>query len=216
MTYDTLVEDIKYITTKGNEPSFLDKIPRIVTYAQYDLQRKLKILGAQNTVNGIIYPGVNVIQKPSYLVYTLTFSYNDPEHSNQKRILKKRTLEYVQRYQVSDEFVGYPKYYADLDEYNTFQIAPTPKALASPYTGFPFTLIYHSIIDPLNTTTQQNWLTMRVPDLLLNACLKHAFSELRNMDMSSYYDNLMEKGIAAIQTLDIIGKSDRSIQSKID
>jgi len=215
MTYNSLIQDIQYVTSKGGDPSFRAEIPNIILDAQYDLSARLKIVKIEQTVEDILLTGVSVIQKPSYWGYTVEFGIYQPQYSNLYRELQPRSLGYLRRFQNSDDHLGIPKFYADLDNSNTFQIAPIPISPGENYTGYPYTLVFHPELVPINENIQQNLLTMRFPQLLLNMSLMYAFQFLRNSEFRNQYNGYVEAGIHIAQQNDQIGKADRGIVTKI-
>lgn len=211
MTYDELIDSILYVTTKTNDPTFELQIPSIIHDAQYDAQARLNVLGAQTTAEGFIQPLTNTLVKPYNWFRTVSFEFVDPNNNDKVYFLMRRSYGYVRSVQDSNLTEGIPIMYANTKEFSEILFTPKPPALPLPYTGYPYTFRYHTLINPLNETIQQNWLTNLYPQLLENACLYWAFHKLRNMDLASYYKkNFLEDVQVALQT-EFLQKKDQTI-----
>lgn len=217
MTYDSLIEEIKYITTKGNEPSFVAQIPAIIDKGEREAQLRLNILQSEKTVNGIITPLSNLVLKPFDWLYTVSLTITNPDENNKVYNLKRRTYGYVRRIQENNDIYGIPEYYTNEAENQYFLLAPKAMELKSNLTGgfFSYTLRYHVIKDTLNEGNQQNWLTTTYPTLLLQCCLYYAFLTLRNKEMADYHFSKMQELVQVAAKTNIIGKTDENIHYRI-
>lgn len=213
MTYDSLIEEIKYITTKGNEPSFVSQIPAIIDKGEREAQLRLNILQSEKTVEGKIFPGQNTIIKPFDWLYTVSLGIVNPDENNKYYPLKRRVNGYVQRIQNNSSLIGIPEFYSNLAENELFLFAP----IAAPLTNnnwYSYTLRYHVIKDTLNQTNQQNWLTQTFPTLLLQCCLYYAFLTLRNQTLADYHFNKMIELVSVADKNNSIGRTDENINYK--
>jgi hypothetical protein len=214
MTYDELVEQIKFITTKGNEPNFVLQIPKIIRDACAEVQLRLNVLQAEKTVFGEIPPGANLIQKPFDWLYTVSLSITNPDENNKTYILKRRNYGYVRLIQNNDSIIGIPEFYSNEAEDQFFLFAP----IGAPLTNngvYSYTLRYHILISPLDSTNQQNWLTKTYPALLLQASYYYAFLALRNQTLADYhFEKMKDLANLALQT-NLLGKTDENINPKV-
>lgn len=214
MTYDELVEQIKFITTKGNEPNFVIQIPKIIRDACGEVQMRLNVLQAERTVFGDVTPGSNLIQKPFDWLYTVSLSITNPDENNKVYFLKRRVYGYVRLIQNNDSVVGIPEYYSNEAEGQFFLIAPTPAPLLNNGV-YRYTLKYHILVSALDSTNQQNWLTNTYPALLLQACYYYAFLALRNQTLADYHFEKMKDLVNIALQTDLIGKTDENINHKV-
>lgn len=214
MTYDSLIEEIKYITTKGNEPSFVTQIPAIIDKGEREAQLRLNILQSERTVNGFITPRSNTIIKPIDWLYTVSLTITNPDEDGKVYNLKRRVYGYVRRIQENNSLLGIPEFYSNEAENQMFIFAPAA-ALLTNNIPYSYTLRYHVIKETLNQTNQQNWLTQTYPTLLLQCCLYYAFLTLRNKEMADYHYNKMVELVEVATKNNLIGKTDENINSRV-
>lgn len=217
MTYNDLVEEIKYITTKGNEPSFVAQIPSIIDKGEREAQLRLNILQSEKTVEGIISPFTSLILKPFDWLYTVSLTIVNPDENYKVYNLKRRTYGYVRRIQENDDNFGIPEFYTNEAENQYFMFAPKAMLLKSNLNKeyFAYTLRYHVIKDTLNEGNQQNWLTTTYPTLLLQCCLYYAFLMLRNKEMADYHFSKMQELVQVASKTNMVGKTDENIHYRI-
>jgi hypothetical protein len=214
MTYDELKEQIKFITTKGNEPSFDAQLPTIIENGQRETQLRLNILQSQETVTGFIYPGTQEIIKPYNWLYTVAIDLTNPDENDKYYPMKRRVYGYVRRIQDNSTVAGIPEFYSNEDQDQKFLFAP----IAAPLTNasaYSYTLRYHVLVNPLNETNQQNWMTKTYSTILLQACLYYAFLFLRNMSVASFHLQQMTELVGVARKTDLLGKTDENINHKV-
>jgi hypothetical protein len=100
----------------------------------------------------------------------------------------KRSQDYVA--QVQAEFSqGVPKYYADYD-YSNWAFGPIPDD------DYTVEIIYYNLVQPLDSTNQQNLITQVAPQALLFGTLLQAQGYLKSPDKlqlwKGMYDNAMQ------------------------
>lgn len=210
MTYDDLADDLQKYTARSNDQAFIDRIPEFITFAQYHCSRVLNVLGSQKSVTDNLQAGVNVLQKPTYLLRTISFFIEDTDNHNKIVQLFPRSLEYCNRYQIREDYMALPEFYGDFESYDTYIISPKPDK------AYPYKIIYHALLDPLTEETQQNWLTKRAPDLLLTAALIKAYKFVRNYDLMTQNMQEFDKLVQEYTNQDLLGMTDRSINRKVD
>lgn len=213
-TYTTLSRTLLDYAQRQGDTQFINKIPFIIYMAQCRISWALNVLGTESVVSGIWNSLTPAIEKPNNWLATISFEILDPENGNQIIVLKKRLREYMTDLLASPDNTGVPKYYSDND-FNSYLIAPIPKVLNG-YTGYPFTLIYHTLLQPLSEINQSNWITQRVPHLLLYACMGDASIFFGSLDENSKYSAIYEKELMAIQALDKRGQLDRSTKGELN
>lgn len=210
MTYDNLAEDLKKYTARTDDASFIERIPEFITFAQYQCARVLNVLGSQKNDTGTLIANVNVLAKPTYLLRTISFFIEDVENKNKIIQLYPRTLEYCNRYQITNDYTDTPQFYGDFENYDNYVISPKPDK------NYPYRIIYHSLLDPLTEQKQQNWLTERAPDLLLTCALIKAYKFVRNYDLMNQNIQEFDKLVQEYTNQDLLGMTDRTINRKVD
>lgn len=209
LTYNSLVTKLISYTERFGDTAMIDNIPFFVLMAQSRISNDLNILGMQQTVTGAMQAGVNIIQKPSRWLRTISFTISDPDYSYEVMTLQKRTLEYVKNYSINSEELAKPEFYSD-QTFDSFYIGSTPDK------AYPYELVYHELLEPLDETNQSNWITQRVPHLLFYACLREAYVFFMSEEKATYYVQDYEKALAAIKQQDEMGTADRSAIKEIN
>lgn len=208
LTYDTLVQKLISYAERPSDQAFIDNIPLFILLAQSRISNDLNILGLQKIVTNTMSTGASVVLKPSRWLRTISFTITIPNADHEQKILELRGLEYCQRYSINSTITGLPVYYGDYD-FNSFLISPTPDA------NYPFQLVYHELLEPLDAVTQQNWITERVPHLLLTACLREAFIFFQSEDRAGFYINDYNECIKSIKNQDNLRLLDRSTNIQV-
>jgi hypothetical protein len=180
MTYDSLVEDIiRY--SERNDTSFVDQIPRLIAMAEQEIAAQVKTLWELNVVTTALTPAMGTLTKPTRWRKTTSMKISGEP-------VLHRSQDYVA--QVQAEFAqGQPKYYADYD-YNHWALGPIPDS------AYTVEIIYYSLVQPLDSTNQQNLITQVAPQALLFGTLLQAQGYLKSPDKlqlwRGMYDNAMQ------------------------
>lgn len=180
MTYDSLVEDvIRY--SERDDTSFVDQIPRLIAMAEQEIAAQIKTLWELNVVTTALVPTTGTLTKPSRWRKTVSMKINGEP-------VLHRAQEYVA--QVQTEFSqGVPKYYADYD-YSNWALGPIPDD------NYTVEIIYYSLVQPLDSTNQQNLITQVAPQAILFGTLLQAQGYLKSPDKlqlwRGMYDNAMQ------------------------
>lgn len=164
MTFASLMTDLQRYTQRGSlvaDATVNAEFPRIINRAEVSLARRLKVQGFQRTVTGAT-PTNGVLAKPADWLDTISLGFGQTYTP-----ILPRSYEYCRMYWPDASESAPPEFYADYDEYHWF-FAPIPDAT------YPLEILYHATPVLLDTTSQTNWLTDKVPDLLLYECLVHA------------------------------------------
>lgn len=201
---------------RPNDTSYIDEIPKMINLAQAEVSAFLNIVGELQTVSGVLLPEVNVIQKPQLWARTNLFTYQNPDNDGEYSEMKPRTQSYCQKFMVTDTWTGYPLWYADLYQYDTYLISPTPQRLVnSTDIGYPYQLKYHTIYEPLSLEHQQNWMTQRIPTILIKACMVQAQFFLQNPLLEKSYRSELYEMMKVIKENDQLGKIDSTYDYKV-
>jgi hypothetical protein len=180
MTYDSLVEDIiRY--SERDDTSFVQQIPRLIAMAEQEIAAQVKTLWELNVVTTTLTPTNGTLVKPVRWRKTTSMKINGEP-------VLHRSQDYVA--QVQAEFPqGEPKYYADYD-YNHWALGPIPNS------AYSVEIIYYSLVQPLDSTNQQNLITQVAPQALLFGTLLQAQGYLKSPDKlqlwKGMYDNAMQ------------------------
>lgn len=180
MTYDSLVEDvIRY--SERDDTSFVQQIPRLIAMAEQEIAAQIKTLWELNVVTTSLIPTEGTLTKPSRWRKTVSMKINGEP-------VLHRSQDYVA--QVQTEFpLGVPKYYADYD-YSNWALGPVPDD------DYTVEIIYYSLVQPLDSTNQQNLITQVAPQAILFGTLLQAQGYLKSPDKlqlwKGMYDNAMQ------------------------
>lgn len=180
MTYDSLVEDvIRY--SERNDTSFVQQIPRLIAMAEQEIAAQIKTLWELNVVNTALTPATGTLIKPARWRKTVSMKISGEP-------VLHRSQDYVA--QIQTEFSqGVPKYYADYD-YNHWALGPVPDS------AYTTEIIYYSLVQPLDSTNQQNLITQVAPQAILFGTLLQAQGYLKSPDKlqlwKGMYDNAMQ------------------------
>jgi hypothetical protein len=180
MTYDSLVEDvIRY--SERDDTSFVQQIPRLIAMAEQEIAAQIKTLWELNVVTTALVPAAGTLIKPSRWRKTVSMKINGEP-------VLHRSQDYVA--QVQTEFSqGVPQYYADYD-YNHWALGPIPNS------NYTVEIIYYSLVQPLDSTNQQNLITQVAPQAILFGTLLQAQGYLKSPDKlqlwRGMYDNAMQ------------------------
>ncbi len=161
-TYTTLKSALQAHTEDfGSE--FEAALDTIIPLAETQLLKDLDLELFDVTSTGTFTATNPVVTKPDDLVALRTFHYTDA--NGNFTLLEPKTWEFVKDYWPNaSTTVATPKYYAELSE-TEWYLAGTP-SLNSAYT-----VRFIKRPDGLSPTTDTTWLSTRVPDVLLYACL---------------------------------------------
>lgn len=162
MTYDSLLESVKrWVIQQENEQLELE-LPRMIDSAERKVARALKTLLSIKYATTNFVQGENLIAKPARWLETVSFQYE--YSSTEVRTLYERTYEFITTVFPDRTDQGAPEFYSDF-EFGQFYVGKTPDS------NYPFQVGYYERPEPLCVETQQNWLTINAPDLLLYGTL---------------------------------------------
>lgn len=194
MTYDNLIEDVKNYMER-DDAQFVAQIPSLIGLAESAIAAELKTLLQLTVVETTIAANIDVILKPARWRKTVSLKIN-----GQPVLL--RSQDYVAQYQ-SESANGQPKYYSEYD-YNHWNIAPKPDQ------NYPVEIIYYSLIQPLDSTNQENLFTRECPQAMLFGTLLQAQGYLKALDKLPVWKQYYSESIAALKKEDNTRRIDRN------
>ena len=194
MTYDNLIADvIAYM--ERDDPGFIAQIPSLIGLAESAIAAELKTLLQLTVVETTLAVNQVVLNKPARWRKTVSMKVNGQP-------LLLRSQDYVAQYQ-AESTSGVPKYYAEYD-YNNFAFAPAPSAVS------PVEIIYYSLIQPLDSTNQQNLFTRECPQAMLFGTLLQAQGYLKALDKLPVWKSYYTDSLNALKKEDNARRVDRN------
>jgi len=194
MTYDSLVEDvIRY--SERDDTSFVNQIPRLIAMAEQEIAAQVKTLWELNVVNTTLVPAEGTLVKPARWRKTTSMKINGEP-------VLHRSQDYVA--QVQAEFDnGLPKFYADYD-YNHWALGPIPDS------NYTVEIIYYSLVQPLDSTNQQNLITQVAPQAILFGTLLQAQGYLKSPDKLQLWKGMYDNSMQALKAENASRNIDRN------
>ena len=193
-TYDNLIADIiSYM--ERDDAEFIDQIPSLIGLAEAAIASELKTFLQLTVVETTLSTSQVILQKPARWRKTISMKTNGAP-------ILIRSQDYVSQYQ-SESNAGQPLYYADYD-YNNWAIAPTPD------TSYPIEITYYSLIQPLDSTNQQNLFTRECPQAMLFGTLLQAQGYLKALDKLPIWKQYYDDSLAALKKEDNARRVDRN------
>lgn len=210
LTYTSLYNNLLNYAQREGDTQFAEQIPFIIQMAQTRISYDLNVLGMEKIVEGTLTALTPTLLKPSNWMNTVSITVFDPANDGFSTTLEKRTTEFLQ-----DLVSNYspdksnPLYYSD-NSYFDYLIAPIPLV------NTPYKLIYHELLQPLSELNQTNWITYRVPHLLMYAALRDSCVFFNSAKDEQWFGGLYKEALEAIQKQDILGKTDRAATGKMN
>jgi len=193
-TYNNLIADvITYM--ERDDADFIAQIPSLIGLAEAAIAAELKSYLQLTVVETTLLDEQVILQKPARWRKTVSMK------SNGQPILI-RSQDYVAQYQ-SESSPGQPLYYADYD-YNNWAIAPTPDQ------DYPLEITYYSLIQPLDSTNQQNLFTRECPQAMLFGTLLQAQGYLKALDKLPVWKQYYLDSLNALKKEDNSRRVDRN------
>lgn len=194
MTYDNLVSDVqKYM--ERDDVGFVEQIPSLIGLAESAIAAELKTLLQLNVVETTLLENQVVLNKPARWRKTISMKINGAP-------VLLRSQDYIFQYQ-SESDPNVPLYYSDYD-YNNWAFAPLPDQ------DYPVEIIYYSLIQPLDTTNQQNLFTRECPQAMLFGTLLQAQGYLKALDKLPVWKQYYTESLAALKQEDQTRRVDRN------
>jgi hypothetical protein len=194
MTYDNLVSDVqKYM--ERDDAGFVDQIPSLIGLAESAIAAELKTLLQLTVVETTLSENQTVLNKPARWRKTISMKVNGAP-------ILLRSQDYVFQYQ-SQSTPSLPLYYSDYD-YNNWAFAPLPDQ------DYPVEIIYYSLIQPLDSTNQENLFTRECPQAMLFGTLLQAQGYLKALDKLPVWKQYYTESLAALKREDQLRRVDRN------
>jgi len=194
MTYDNLIADvITYM--ERDDADFIAQIPSLIGLAESAIAAELKSLLQLTVIETTLAENQVVLQKPARWRKTVSIKANGQP-------LVMRSQDYIAQYQ-SESTAGTPLYYGEYD-YNNWAIAPAPSADTA------IEIIYYSLIQPLDTSNQQNLFTRECPQAMLFGTLLQAQGYLKALDKLPVWKSYYTDSLTALKKEDNSRRIDRN------
>jgi hypothetical protein len=194
MTYDNLIADvITYM--ERNDADFIAQIPSLIGLAESAIAAELKSLLQLTVVETTLAENQVILQKPARWRKTVSIKANGQP-------LVMRSQDYIAQYQ-AESTAATPLFYGEYD-YNNWAIAPAPSADTA------IEIIYYSLIQPLDTTNQQNLFTRECPQAMLFGTLLQAQGYLKALDKLPVWKSYYTDSLAALKKEDNSRRIDRN------
>ena len=193
-TYNNLIADVITYMERDDE-GFIAQIPSLIGLAEAAIAAELKSYLQLTVVETTLAAGEVILQKPARWRKTVSMK------TNGKPILL-RSQDYIAQYQ-SESDAGQPLYYAEYD-YNNWAIAPTPDQ------DYPVEITYYSLIQPLDSTNQQNLFTRECPQAMLFGTLLQAQGYLKALDKLPVWKQYYMDSLNALKKEDNSRRVDRN------
>lgn len=190
LTYNTLENIVLSYIKRPNDTAAQAMYPTWVALAESRISRELKFLVNKTVVSSAFTSGAPVVVKPSNWRVTFGINYGSGTSNNVRTTIYPIAYEAARSYWPDDTLTAPPVYYSDYD-YSNFLITPTPDQ------AYPFELSYYGDPAPLSTTTQINWYTQNVPELLLYAVLLETPMYLKTPDQQQLWQTTYAGALAA-------------------
>ena len=159
-TYATLVSNIQAVT-EDDGVEFAAYIPTAISLAEDKLIRECDFVDLEEKDTGTLSVASGDVLKPSGFKYTHYFYITV---GTTRRLLKRKTDDFLLDYWPDSSVLGIPKYYSD-DTATTFSVVPTPDVA---YTYEIKTTKAPTKLSASNTT---NYFVTNIPDALFYASM---------------------------------------------
>ena len=184
MTHETNYTEIKaqlQSYAEDDATEFIAEIDTIINHAEVRLVRDLDLEIFKSTASDTLSSGTMTAPTASVRVEWVWDATNSS-------MLHRRSYDYVKMHGGS----GNPKYFAEIEEGATIAFAPIPASSISVeirYIGRP---------TPLSSSNETNWLSNKVGDLLLCACLVGAFKFLQALEKAALWEGTYQERLVVV------------------
>lgn len=213
MTYNSLLTQIQAYLEKGtvNDPIVFQQLPYLINQGERRISRSLKILGFQRPLTNSFTQGSPLLPKPDRWRETISFNFgrfnpNTGQYTRRTAIYP-RSYEFIRSYWPDDSVLAAPRFFADYD-YFTWIVAPTPDQ------AYPLEVLFWEMPALLDTTNQQNWLSIYAPEALLYSVLLECTPFLKNDDRIPTWQGLLDQALTALSNEDVQDLVTRATQTR--
>lgn len=158
--YTTLVENVIALL-ENDDTEFSAYIPTALALAEERLVRENDFSDLETKTTAAVTANNPLITKPSGVNYV---KYLNITVAGDKRILLKKTDDFIIDYWPNSTNTGVPKYYADESE-TQYLLAPTPDS------AYTYEIKYVKAPGKLSTTNATNYFVSNCPDMLFKATI---------------------------------------------
>lgn len=209
MTFSSLKEDVQRYLERGStyasDPIIFEQIPRLINMAERRIALELKIEGLINVTTTEFAAGTSVYAKPDRWRDTVSMAILLSD-GNRKQLFT-RSYEFIRAYWTDSTEMSVPEYYADYN-YDHWVVAPTPVA------NYSVEVLYYELPPLLSEEVQTNWITERVPQLLLYGTLLEASPFLKNDERIQVWQNMYDRTAGMVNGEDLARMIDRAAVRK--
>lgn len=160
-TYATLIENVQ-AEAEDDGTEFAAYLPTAINLAEERLLKECDFPELEAKFTDSLTKGYPYANKPSDYTHAHFLAITKP--NGERKILKRKTDDFIVDYWPDATVEGEPKYYADYDS-TTFLVAPTSED------NYSFTLKYTQAPDKLSTLNQSNYFITHCVRLLFYATL---------------------------------------------
>ena len=122
MTFNELESDVRNYLERGAsaavDPIVYEQIPRLITLAERNISRQLKVQGFLVSVTSTMQAGLAVYPKPDRWRDTVSINIGTGTGNNTRTAVFPRSYEYVRAYWPNETAEGTPGFYADYNYRN--------------------------------------------------------------------------------------------------
>ena len=185
-TYSLLVTNITDIA-EDDSSEFAAYVPKAINMAEDRLFRVIKLNYSEDTTLNCTI-GNPIVNKPNgFREVVAAFIVV----SGEKKVLVKRSTDFLKDYWPSDSVRDTPKYYADND-LTTFRIAPTPDVV--------YTIDLEFMKQPtyLSVSNQSNVFTERYPDLMFYASMVNICEFMKDVERKQEWEQRFQDAMNSV------------------
>ena len=193
-TYANLIADI-IAYMERDDAGFIAQIPSLIGLAESAIAAELKSYLQLTVVETSLATNQVVLEKPARWRKTVSMKINGQP-------ILMRSQDYVAQYQ-AESTTSNPIYYAEYD-YNNWAFAPKPDK------AYAVEIIYYSLIQPLDTSNQQNLFTRECPQAMLFGTLLQAQGYLKALDKLPIWKQYYDDSLMALKKEDGARRIDRN------
>lgn len=212
-TFNTLQQDIQGYLERGTvlDTTVYNQLPRLINNAERRISRDLKILGFQRPLTNNFTAGSPLVSKPDRWRETISFNYGNFNPSTGQYTVRTpmfpRSYEFIRSFAPDDSVVDKPRYFADYD-WNTWVIAPTPDQ------NYPFEVLFWEMPALLDSSNQQNWISIYAPEVLLYSTLLECAPFLKDDQRIATWQSLFNDGMKALSNENVQDLVSRATQTR--
>lgn len=215
MDYVTLRDQILSWSNR-NELTFNASIPTIIDLAMLSIYREIKCVGFQKVVSANMTAGIATIQKPQDFIESVSFMYTIPGVAPYSIFLLERSYEFCVAYAPNSLLRDKPIFYSTDLVVPPNNVAPAQIFISpTPDINYAYQFIYSTLPPLFNAQNPVNYVTDRLPDVLLFSCLMYAMPYLKSDERIPVFESLYHRAVQSTNNdsvkryIDRISKRDK-------